>query len=227
MGQTIQGDLEATAVALRSALEKTARSATERPAQGQSVKTALHASTVSAAAAEGPVSIGAYLRRQRMLRGISLDELESLTKLPRRSLERFEAGAYDGERDSFARGFVRTVAAALGVDQEEALARLWAGAALAQAAGPGRRSRAWQGIVAGLLGLLLGIALLWWLAPQIRSSSSGPAAAAVERHKVVYRRDAVRALVVSPQEEMPVTSEPSNSASPASAPASTAVPHAP
>ena len=33
-------------------------------------------------------SVGRYLRGQRLLRGISLDDLAVLTKLPRRSLER-------------------------------------------------------------------------------------------------------------------------------------------
>lgn len=69
-------------------------------------------------------SIGAYLARQRQLRGISLEELEAETRIPRRSLARLEAGAFDGHSDAFARGFVRAVAGALGLDTEEALLRL-------------------------------------------------------------------------------------------------------
>jgi transcriptional regulator with XRE-family HTH domain len=69
-------------------------------------------------------SVGAYLARQRQLRGISLEDLEAETRIPRRSLARLEAGAFDGHTDAFARGFVRAVASALGLDTEETLLRL-------------------------------------------------------------------------------------------------------
>jgi cytoskeletal protein RodZ len=75
-------------------------------------------------AAPGDGSIGKYLARQRRLRGVSVDELASLTRIPRRSIERLEAGAFDGTPDGFARGFVRTVAEALGLDPVEAVNRL-------------------------------------------------------------------------------------------------------
>jgi cytoskeletal protein RodZ len=68
--------------------------------------------------------IGEYLRRQRMLRGISTEELASITRIPVRSLERLESGQFDGETDGFARGFVRTVANAMGLDAEDAIARM-------------------------------------------------------------------------------------------------------
>jgi hypothetical protein len=74
--------------------------------------------------AEVDVSVGRYLARQRRLRGVSLDELASVTRIPRRSLERLEDGAFDRQSDGFARGFVRTVADALGLDAEEAVLRL-------------------------------------------------------------------------------------------------------
>ncbi len=69
-------------------------------------------------------SIGAYLARQRRLRGISVGELAELTKIPTRSIERMEAGAFDGNPDGFVRGFVRTIAAGLGLDPEEAVMRM-------------------------------------------------------------------------------------------------------
>lgn len=69
-------------------------------------------------------SIGAYLARQRELRGISLDELAALTRIPRRSIERLESGVFDRAPDGFVRGFVRTVADALGLDPENAVMRL-------------------------------------------------------------------------------------------------------
>ena len=69
-------------------------------------------------------AIGAYLTRQRELRGISLDELEAATRIPRRSLERLEGGCFDQTADGFARGFVRTVSIALGLDADESVTRM-------------------------------------------------------------------------------------------------------
>lgn len=68
--------------------------------------------------------IGEYLRRQRMLRGISIEELASLTRIPLRSLQRLERGEFDGETDGFVRGFVRTVAAAIGLDADDTISRM-------------------------------------------------------------------------------------------------------
>lgn len=70
--------------------------------------------------------IGEYLRRQRILRGISSEELASMTRIPLRSLERLESGQFDGDTDGFVRGFVRTVAAALGLDVDDAISRMLA-----------------------------------------------------------------------------------------------------
>ncbi|MDP6979516.1 MAG: helix-turn-helix transcriptional regulator [Myxococcota bacterium] len=69
-------------------------------------------------------SIGDYLKKQRQLRGISQEELCKLTRIPSRSLERLEAGAFDTLDDGFVRGFVRTVADALGLDPDDTLARM-------------------------------------------------------------------------------------------------------
>lgn len=68
--------------------------------------------------------IGAYLAGHRRLRGISLVELSNITLIPLRSLERLEQGSFDGQADGFVRGFVRTVAQALGLDPDETVARL-------------------------------------------------------------------------------------------------------
>jgi hypothetical protein len=69
-------------------------------------------------------SIGDYLARQRQLRGISRDDLCNLTRIPLRSLERLESGIFDEIDDGFVRGFVRTVAEALGLDPDDTLARM-------------------------------------------------------------------------------------------------------
>ena len=68
--------------------------------------------------------IGEYLRRQRLLRGMSTEELASITRIPLRSIERLESGLFDGETDGFVRGFVRTVANALGLDADDAISRM-------------------------------------------------------------------------------------------------------
>jgi len=69
-------------------------------------------------------SIGDYLKRQRQLRGISVEDLAATTRIPLRSLERLEAGYFDGISDGFVRGFVRTVALALGLDADQTVARM-------------------------------------------------------------------------------------------------------
>lgn len=69
-------------------------------------------------------SIGRYLAMQRELRGISRKELCDQTHIPLRSLERLEAGIFDSLNDGFVRGFVRTVADALGLDLDDTLARM-------------------------------------------------------------------------------------------------------
>lgn len=68
--------------------------------------------------------IGAYLKGQRELRGVSIDELGALTRIPIRSLQRLEDGHFDGEVDGFSRGFVRTVALGLGLDADDTVARM-------------------------------------------------------------------------------------------------------
>lgn len=69
-------------------------------------------------------AIGEYLKRQRTLRGITIEELAASTRIPLRSLERLEAGYFDGMTDGFVRGFVRTVSAALGLDADQTVARM-------------------------------------------------------------------------------------------------------
>jgi hypothetical protein len=75
-------------------------------------------------ASASPPSIGAYLASQRQLRGISREQLCNQTQIPLRSLERLETGVFDELDDGFVRGFVRTVAIALGLDPDDTLARM-------------------------------------------------------------------------------------------------------
>ena len=56
--------------------------------------------------------------------GTLREELCELTRIPHRSLERLEEGVFDQVDDGFVRGFVRTVAEALGLDSDDTVARM-------------------------------------------------------------------------------------------------------
>jgi hypothetical protein len=132
-------------------------------------------------------SIGAYLRQQREARGLALGELEAITRIPRRSLERLEAGEFDGRPDGFARGFVRTVATSLGLDPEDAVTRM-----LEE---PRPRERAWPAPRRRALGALAALAVAALLGALVAGLASRPAVEAEpEPDGRVWRRDAVRAL---------------------------------
>jgi len=138
----------------------------------------------------GARSVGAWLKRQRELRGISLDELAARTRIPRRSLERLEAGCHDALADGFARGFVRTVGEALGLDPDEAVV-LGLGEPVGGAVGRGARLALPPRVLAALAALV-GLALLGvaWpdLLPAGWTGRPDPAA------EVVRRRDVVREI---------------------------------
>jgi hypothetical protein len=134
-------------------------------------------------------SIGEYLARERELRGITLDELAESTRIPLRSLERLEAGAFDRDPDGFARGFVRTVAEA------QTVIRMLPepGPAASGAGIPGTRT-----LLLALLAAVIAVGVPW-TAWQLLSrgpvvaEARAPSAAA-ER---IVRRDEVRGLAES------------------------------
>lgn len=69
-------------------------------------------------------SLGRYLRRERELRQLSLEELAQTTRIPVKSLQRLEMDQFDElPGDVFTRGFVRSYARCLGISSEEALER--------------------------------------------------------------------------------------------------------
>jgi cytoskeletal protein RodZ len=148
-----------------------------------------------AEATEG--SVGRYLAGQRRLRNISLDELATLTKIPRRSLERLEGGFFDGVPDGFARGFVRTVAEALGLDSEEAVMRLLREPP-GDAAEPGGRLPLEQKTMFARAAALAGVVLLALALWKLVAAWLAPLEAPVTRD-VVLRHDAVRALIEQQQ----------------------------
>ncbi len=145
----------------------------------------------SGAPSSPPESIGNYLSSQRRLRGISIEELSQQTRIPLRSLERLEAGSFDADVDGFVRGFVRTVAEALGLDADETLNRTLREPGAASRRVSPRLSLA--RVVASVLGLgvLVGVGFAIQL---IAVSLSDAGTASSSRSLIVVRRDPVRAL---------------------------------
>jgi hypothetical protein len=140
-------------------------------------------------AVDGSFAVGGWLAKQRELRGIRLEELAAITRLPVRSLERLEAGAFDGQHDGFVRGFVRTVAVAIGLDPEDAVARLLAEPELK----PRRRLPDPRRVALAAIGLAAAFAAV--LAVLELTSAPRPAEAP-QPEVVLVRRDAIRALAV-------------------------------
>jgi hypothetical protein len=178
--------------------EAAQRAAGERSsaAQGEAAQRAAgeRSSSAGPAAEEG---IGRYLARQRQLRQISLDDLAHLTKIPRRSLERLESGAFDRKPDGFARGFVRTVAGALGLDPDETVMRLMSEPAeepAARSAGAGARAA-----LAGALFALAAFALVL-LAWRLLAASP-PQGREAAAPRIILREDPVRSLAREQAEE--------------------------
>ncbi len=67
-------------------------------------------------------SIGAYLKRQREMRKISLEEVGQVTKISMNLLKSLEADDLEALPGSiFAKGFVRAYARAIGLNADEAL----------------------------------------------------------------------------------------------------------
>jgi hypothetical protein len=149
--------------------------------------------------------IGAYLARQRVLRGITLEQLADTTRIPLRALARLEAGAFDSEPDGFARGFVRTVAIALGLAPDATVARMLPEANLDDQ----HRGRflIWMRrgfATAFVLGFLL--LAVWTVTghPLLPSSWSR------DREELFHRHDAIRALLEQQPEKTgpPVEKQP-------------------
>ena len=138
---------------------------------------------------EDVFSVGNYLKSQRVLRGISTEELSLRTRIPRRSIERLEAGAFDGDPDGFVRGFVRTVSEGLGLDADDTLVRMLREPVVTQRGGViSLPPRAWAllGGIGVLVVAAVGITQFALRdAPPLKDSSEGEA---------IVRRDPVRAL---------------------------------
>lgn len=145
----------------------------------------------AADANEAGPAIGAYLRSQRELRGIEIADLAALTRIPERSLERLEAGYFDGQVDGFVRGFVRTVGEGLGLDPDDTLGRMLSEPTPESRTGSVLSTRVLRAslglaLAAGLAMGALGLREWWW--------PVGGRVPVGQRQELVQRRDPVRAL---------------------------------
>lgn len=69
-------------------------------------------------------SIGTYLRRERELRGIALEEVADATRIPVRQLERLEEDRLaELPGEVFIKGYLRAYARSVGLKPDEVLAR--------------------------------------------------------------------------------------------------------
>jgi cytoskeleton protein RodZ len=153
---------------------------------GQGIGRLPEAPGVGGDADPGREPIGRYIARQRRLRGIELEDLAALTRIPRRSLERLEAGAFDHSPDGFSRGFVRTVAEAIGLDPDDAVARML------HEPDTGRRASPRGGRMLGAVAAMVALLALAIAARQLFASL--PARTQRPAGQLPVRRDYVRAL---------------------------------
>lgn len=69
-------------------------------------------------------SIGAFLRRTRIARNMSVAEVSRATRIPSSALERIEADHFDDlPGEVFTRGFLKAYATSVGIAPDEVLAR--------------------------------------------------------------------------------------------------------
>jgi cytoskeletal protein RodZ len=114
--------------------------------------------------------LGEFLRRERELRHISLDDIAERTKISRRYLEAIEEGQYERlPGETFVRGFIRSYAQTIGLDPEDTIL-IYSQTRVIPAVAPPRRERiaptrrAWNErvlqwmLVAGVV--VVGVALL-------------------------------------------------------------------
>ena len=73
---------------------------------------------------DAKASLALWLRAGRAQRGMTIDDVARVTKIQPRILDRLEAGKLDGlPAEVFVRGFVRSFARCVGLDENEALTR--------------------------------------------------------------------------------------------------------
>jgi cytoskeleton protein RodZ len=144
--------------------------------------------------------VGEFLRRERELRYISLDDVAERTKISRRYLEAIEEGQYDRlPGETFVRGFIRSYAQSVGLDPEDTLlmynqSRIVHGALplRTERTFPARRtwnerSLLWlllagvvivSGVLVSVVGIVEGPNLLWWPSSPHPDTASTPTSGA-------------------------------------------------
>jgi cytoskeletal protein RodZ len=106
-------------------------------------------------------SVGQYLKRARLERGVSIGELARVTRVPERSIVSLETDRFDElPGEVFVRGFLRAYARALSMSVDDLLARYTSSRRVAQVALPPSVSRAHGrskkfGVAIGLTVLLI------------------------------------------------------------------------
>jgi len=69
-------------------------------------------------------SVGQYLRQQREVKAMSVEEVARATRVPMSSVERLESDQFDElPGEVFVRGFMKSYARAVGLDADDVLAR--------------------------------------------------------------------------------------------------------
>ena len=165
---------------------------------------------VAAAGDDGSFSIGEYLKAQRTIRGIALEDLATRTRIPLRSLSLLESGAFDRNPDGFVRGFVRTVSDALGLDPEDTLMRMLTEPVAAESVG----TRLAASVPTPWILAALAVASALVVGFVVLAVSSFDASGATR--EVVVRRDPVRALAAAHAASAPAA-EPGSAQSPGAA----------
>jgi len=145
----------------------------------------------AAAGDDGSFSIGEYLKAQRTIRGIALEELASRTRIPLRSLSLLESGAFDRNPDGFVRGFVRTVSDALGLDPEDTLMRMLSEPVASDSVGTRLAASVPTPWILAALALAAVVAIGFALAAALSFDPPD------ETRAAVVRRDPVRALAAA------------------------------
>lgn len=98
------------------------------------------------------VAFGRWLMRERELRGLGRDEVARRTRLPPGVVEALESGDRDRlPARAYAVGYLRTFAAAVGLDADEVLLRFEEAAGQASPAASGRRGARGAWIAAGVV----------------------------------------------------------------------------
>jgi cytoskeleton protein RodZ len=187
-------------------------------------------------------SFGEHLRREREMRGVSLEELSSATRISTRFLTAIESGQWEElPGGAFNRGYIRSASRYLGLDEDGMVAeysletnvapanlpaaskRRLSSAARRRPRAGARKASAWTRFA---MLAAAGIALIgggWFAGPKIVHRLRARTAGAPARHEGF-----VRARTPSPRPSGPAAATGATAANPSAAPATpTAAPVAP